>query len=95
MTTATLDIMNTPMAPYVGVMQNLSRHDIQIVVSFLNDVMEKSEENTVSQHKTKADIIREKYKNLTISTRADALVDGLSLTDEEFGDDRTKHILGL
>ena len=82
------------MAPYIGLMRGMSRRDIQIVVTFLNEVMEEAEESeTVPM--TNAEIIREKYKNLRISPRAKALVEGLSLSEEEVNDERTKYILGL
>ena len=82
------------MAPYIGLMRGMSRRDIQIVVTFLNEVMEEAEESeTVPM--TNAEIIREKYKNLKISPRAKALVEGLSLSEEEVNDERTKYILGL
>ena len=82
------------MAPYIGLMRGMSRRDIQIVVTFLNEVLEEAEESeTVPM--TNAEIIREKYKNLRISPRAKALVEGLSLSEEEVNDERTKYILGL
>jgi len=82
------------MAPYIGLMRGMSRHDIQIVVTFLNEMMEEAEDSeTVPM--TNAEIIREKYKNLRISSRAKALVEGLSLSKEEVEDERTKYLLGL
>ena len=75
-------------------MRGMSRHDIQIVVTFLNEVMEEAEESEAVPM-TNAEIIREKYKNLRISPRAKALVEGLSLSKEEMEDERTKYILGL
>jgi len=68
MTATAQRIKETPMAPYIGLMRGMSRHDIQIVVTFLNEVMEEAEESeTVPM--TNAEIIREKYKNLRISPR--------------------------
>ena len=94
MTATALKVKSTPMAPYIGLMRGMSRRDIQIVMTFLNEVMEEAEESeTVSM--TNAEIIREKYKNLRISPRAKALVEGLSLSEEEVEDERTKYILGL
>jgi len=94
MTVTAQRIKETPMAPYIGLMRGMSRRDIQIVVTFLNEVMEEAEESeTVPM--TNAEIIREKYKNLKISPRAKALVEGLSLSEEEVNDERTKYILGL
>ena len=31
-------IKETPMAPYMGILQSLSRKDIEIVVTFLNEI---------------------------------------------------------
>ena len=44
MTALAQRITETPMAPYIGLMRGMSRHDIQIVVTFLNEVMEEAEE---------------------------------------------------
>lgn len=94
MTVAALKVKSTPMAPYIGLMRGMSRRDIQIVVTFLNEVLEEAEESeTVPM--TNAEMIREKYKNLKISPRSKALVEGLSLSEEEVNDERTKYILGL
>lgn len=68
MTATALKVKSTPMAPYIGLMRGMSRRDIQIVVTFLNEVMEEAEESeTVPM--TNTEIIREKYKNLRISPR--------------------------
>ena len=44
MTALAQRIKETPMAPYVGLMQGLSRQDIDIVMTFLNEVKMQSEE---------------------------------------------------
>ena len=68
MTATAVQVKSTPMAPYIGLMRGMSRRDIQIVVTFLNEVMEEAEESeTVPM--TNTEIIREKYKNLRISPR--------------------------
>ena len=41
--TAAQRIKETPMAPYVGLMRGMSRQDIEIVVTFLNEIMEEQE----------------------------------------------------
>lgn len=79
------------MAPYIGLMRGMTRQDIDIVVTFLNEVKKDAEE---SKPKSNEEIIREKYKNLRISPRVKALVDGLSLSKEEVDDERTKYMLG-
>ena len=58
------------MAPYIGLMRGMSRKDIQIVVTFLNEVMDETEEpEETAAPMTNAEIIREKYKNQKISPR--------------------------
>ncbi|MCR4958406.1 MAG: hypothetical protein K6B13_07365 [Prevotella sp.] len=93
MTALAQQVKNTPMAPYIGLMRGMSKHDIQIVVTFLNEVLEETKET--SPAKSNAEIIRDKYKNLKISPKVKALVDGLSLSKEEMEDERTQHMLGL
>ena len=78
------------MTPYIGLMREMSREQKQIVVTFLTELIEEQE-----VAKTNEEIIREKYKNLKISPRVKALVDGLSLSEEEVKDERTQYILGL
>ena len=68
MTATAQRIKETPMAPYIGLMRGMSRRDIQIVVTFLNEVMEE-EKKSEAVPMTNAEIIREKYKNLRISPR--------------------------
>jgi len=93
MTATAQRVKDTPMAPYIGLMRGMSRHDIQIVVTFLNEVMEEAEETTPP--KSNADIIREKYKNLKISPEIQRLRGCMKLTEEEMQDEHTKYILGL
>ena len=81
------------MAPYIGLMRGMSRRDMQIVVTFLNEVMAETEETT--PEKSNAEIIREKYKNLKISPEIQRLRGCLKPTEEEMQDERTKYILGL
>jgi hypothetical protein len=61
-------------------------------VTFLNEVKKDAKE---SKLKSNEEVIREKYKNLRISPRVKALVDGLSLSKEEVDDERTKYMLGI
>ena len=94
MTNAAQKIKETPMAPYIALLKWMTREEKQIVVTFITETMEEKEES-VANIKTNEEIIREKYKNLKVSPRVKALVDGLSLREEEVDDERTKHILGL
>ena len=84
--------MQTPMGPFLGVMQNMSHRDMQIVVSFFQEEMKKKE-TKVSSDDDKAAIIREKYKNLKVPASLRKLRGCLKLTEEELEDDRTQYIL--
>jgi hypothetical protein len=77
------------MAPYIGLMQELTPEERQLVVMFLT-----GQEEPVVEAKSNADIIREKFKRLKISPETKELVSGLSLSAEEMDDERTKYILG-
>ena len=92
MTATAQRITETPMAPYIGLMRGMSRQDIDIVVTFLNEVKKEAEE---SKPKSNEEIIREKYKNLKISPEIRRLRGCLKLTEEEMQDEHTKYILGL
>lgn len=83
-------LKSTPMAPYIGLMQNLTREEKRIVVTFLTESLEEP----VMEAKSNAEIIREKFKDLKISPETKELVRGLSLSAEEMDDERTKYILG-
>ena len=89
MTALAKRIAETPIAPYLGILQSMSHEEKKIVVTFLTESMAEQKQ------KTNEELIREKFKNLKISSRAKALVDGLSLSAEEMNDERTKHLLKL
>lgn len=92
MKTAAKQILNTPMAPYADVLRNMKPRDMRIVVTFLQEAMREAE---ATQHKeTAADIIRKKFKRLTISEETKNLVSELSLSADEMKDKRTRYILG-
>ena len=95
MTALAQQVKNTPMAPYIGLMRGMSKRDIQIVVKFLNAVLDEEREEKATSHKTNEEIIREKYKNLKISPEIQRLRGCMKLTEEEMQDERTKYILGL
>ena len=82
-------LKSTRMAPYIGLMQELTPEERQLVVMFLT-----GQEEPVVEAKSNADIIREKFKRLKISPETKELVSGLSLSAEEMDDERTKYILG-
>jgi hypothetical protein len=95
MTALAQRITDTPMAPYIGLMRGMSKRDIQIVVKFLNAVLDEEREEKAMSPKTNEEIIREKYKNLKISPEIQRLRGCMKLTEEEMQDERTKYILGL
>lgn len=92
MTALSRRISETPMAPYVDLMRSMKPQEMRIVVTFLQEAMMEAE--AAKQEKTAAEIIRNKFKRLTISDETKELVQGLSLSSEEMNDERTKHIWG-
>ena len=89
MTALAMRISETPMAPYADMLRSMKPQEMRIVVTFLQEAMKEAE-----AEKTAAEIIREKFKGLTISDETKELVRDLSLSAEEMDDERTKYILG-
>ena len=90
-------IQSTPMAPYVGLMEQMSNQDKVAVATFLVATVPNVKVVEEQPAKTNAEIIREKYKNLKHSQRVERL---MQLREEaakfvDLSDERTKHILGL
>ena len=92
MTAIARKISETPMAPYVDILRSMRPQDMRIVVTFLQEAM--TEVEAAQTEKTNAEIIRNKFKELTISDETKELVRDLSLSSEEMNDERTKYILG-
>ena len=90
MTALAQRIKETPLAPYMGLLDGMTREQKMIVVTFLTESMEEP----TKKAKTNAEIIREKFKDLKISPETKELVRGLSLSADEIDDERTKYILG-
>lgn len=84
-------ISETPMAPYLGLLDGMTREQKMIVVTYITESMEESavEENS------NADIVREKLKRLKISPEIARLRGCMKLTESEKEDERTQYILGL
>ncbi len=84
-------ISETPMAPYLGLLDGMTREQKQIVVTYITESMEEPavEENS------NADIVREKLKRLKISPEIARLRGCMKLTESEKEDERTQYILGL
>ncbi len=76
------------MAPYIGLMQEMTREEKRIVVTFLIESMEEP----AVEAKNNA-IIREKFKGLKISPELKKLRGCIKLTDEDLKDERTQYIL--
>jgi hypothetical protein len=104
-------IQETPMAPYIGLMQGMSHKQKRVVIAFLSDSMkepDKTEEkmmlkpNPFRNFRRANDIteeertrIMEGIRSMPVSSETEQLIDGLSLTETEMQDERTKYILGL
>ena len=89
MTALARKISETPMAPYADMLRSMKPQHMRIVVTFLQEAMKEAEAEMSA-----AEIIREKFKGLTISEETKKLVHDLSLSAEEMDDERTKYILG-
>jgi len=89
MTTLARKISETPMAPYADLLRSMKPQEMRIVVTFLQEAMIEAE-----TEKSAAEIIRQKFKDLTISEETKELVHDLSLSSEEMDDERTRYILG-
>ena len=84
-------ISETPMAPYLGLLDGMTREQKMIVVTYITESLEEPavEENS------NADIVREKLKRLKISPEIARLRGCMKLTESEKEDERTQYILGL
>ena len=104
-------IHETPMAPYIGLMQGMSHKQKRVVIAFLSDSMkepDKTEEKMMlkpnpfrnfrraneitEQERTR---IMEGIRSMPVSLETEQLIDGLSLTENEMQDERTRYILGV
>lgn len=92
MTALARRISETPMAPYADLLLSMKPQEMLIVVKFLQEAM--ADISTETPKKSNAAIIREKFKDLKISKETNDLIDGLSLSEEEMNDERTRYILG-
>jgi len=87
MTALAQKIKETPMAPYTGLLDALTREQKQIVVMYITESM--AEQSA----KSNEEIIREKYKNLKVSPELKRLRGCIKLTEEDLKDERTQYIL--
>ncbi len=92
MTALAKKISETPMAPYTELLRSMKPQEIRIVVTFLQEALQEAE--GVNPEANVSEIIRNKFKGLTISQETKDLVRDLSLSSEEMGDERTQYILG-
>ena len=94
MTTLAQQVASTPMAPYIGLMRGMSRRDIQIVVTFLNKVMEEAEEKkTNACSDSLVEMARKKFIVPESPETKWFREHPVNFTEEELSDERTKYIL--
>ena len=91
MTTTAQKINETPMAPYLGVLDGMTREQKMIVVTYITESLEEP----IVEAKSNTEIIREKLKRLKISPEIARLPGCMKLTESEKKDERTQYILGL
>ena len=92
--TAAQRIKETPMAPYVGLMRGMSRQDIEIVVTFLNEIMEEQEiPENVATSENIVEMARKKF-NIPESPESKWFREHpVNFTEEELSDERTQYVL--
>ena len=91
MTTTAQRIKETPIAPYLGLLDGMTREQKMIVVTYITESMEEP----AVEAKSNAEIIREKLNRLKISPEIARLRGCMKLTESEKEDERTQYILGL
>lgn len=89
MTTLAQRIKETPLAPYTGLLDGMTREQKMIVVTYITESMEKP----AAKAKSNAEIIREKFKDMKVSPELKKLRGCIKLTEEELKDERTQYIL--
>ena len=91
--TAAQRIKETPMAPYVGLMRGMSRQDIEIVVTFLNEIMEEQDiPENVATSENIAEMARKKF-NIPESPESKWFREHpVNFTEEELSDERTQYV---
>ena len=94
MTSIEQRMKETPMAPYIGLMRRMSRRDIQIVVTYLNEVMEakKGTKEKVSSENV-VEMVRKKFSIPESPETKWFREHPVNFTEEELSDERTKYIL--
>lgn len=92
MTALAKKISETPMAPYTELLRSMKPQEMRIVVTFLQEALSEAEGG--DSEANASEIIRNKFKSLTISQETKNLVRDLSLSSEEMDDERTQYILG-
>lgn len=97
MTAKALRVKSTPMAPYIGVMQKMNRSDIRIVMSFLSEIMQDSEEDTGASAAEDDEYLAMKMSQYTVSPETEELFGQLTEASRHINldDERTKYMLGL
>ena len=92
--TAAQRIKETPMAPYIGLMRGMSRQDLEIVVTFLNEIMEEQEiPEKVATSENIAELARKKF-NIPESPETKWFREHpVNFTKEELSDERTQYVL--
>lgn len=80
-------IQETPIAPFLGLLDGMTDEQKEIVVMYLVESMHES------KAKTNEEIIREKYKSLEVSPELKKLRGCIKLTEDDLKDERVKYIL--
>ena len=89
MTALAQRIKETPLAPYMGLLDGMTREQKMIVVTYITESMDEP----AIEAKSNAEIIREKFKDMRVSPELKKLRGCIKLTEEDLKDERIQYIL--
>ncbi|MBQ9466856.1 MAG: hypothetical protein IJU62_07760 [Muribaculaceae bacterium] len=88
MATLAQRISETPIAPYLQLLNEMTVEQKQIVVMYITEQIERSARQMSAEEE-----IREKYKGLRVSPEIHRLRGCIKLNEEDLADERTQYIL--
>lgn len=82
-------IMETPMAPYVALLDGMTIEQKQILLMYVTESMRQPSKEA----KSNEEIIREKFKDMKVPMELKKLRGCIKLTEEEMKDEHVRYIL--
>lgn len=103
MTAIAQRILDTPIAPYLSLLESMSREDKQVLVTFLVDslpgikIIDTNTDGDTEMSSEDEAFLQEKLNNMTFSPRIERLFEKRKEAAKKIDieDERTRHILGI